>query len=1634
MNICRRRLYFRLCLWMGGLLSLLSGVGTASAQLWECAAAGGSAQCPKPDTTEFSCLGSFLLGDSQPCTGLGFPGPQCVTEDEALENAITNYSKLPPPPCGKPSYGPLCPSYWNPHEVGYELGEVRWVRNAYVANVPMLVEGSCVVRSDPYCGSPDIPNRFYGAIGNCVRNITCPAGSARYGDVCKTARSKVCKLGNPMDCVTGEKTQAESDITRAGSGPLEFTRYYASSGFYEPRGSGPQTPEQHHYRILGPNWRHTYQRAIQPEPAVAGQPAMMTVMRPDGDYHHFRWLGGQWTGNKDEPDTLQELVSQGQRVGWRYQSADNAVELYDADGQLQSISLVSGQILTMQYSTPSTPAATAPFEGLLIAVEDSNGRTLQLRYDALARVAKVIDADGNEHTYAYSVSNALTGVTRPGGATRTYLYNEAAHNLNYYAGTLLTGIVDENGQRYGTYRYSHNRVNEEWHGSAYADRLAITYSSGAAPPYYFARTTGALGNFEQRDLVAVAGAVKEAGRKLCATENCSSVIAESRRSYDANGNLTATVDYRGTVTDFDFNDRGQELLRRENFAEPQSCPAPSTYYSSNYGSSCATGTCWSTAPFPGSSSGAPLGWNNWYYSCLQPNGPATQTRSVETDWHAAFNVPVERRIRDAANLLEARTQWAYNSRGQVVAKCEYDAADAAAAAYVCSATVDPPPAAKVRRWTHAYCEAPDVAASNSDCPVLGYLKSSNGPRSINDAGMNGADDVTTYIYYSVTDESGCGVVGGACHRKGDQRAVIDALGHRLETVAYDRAGRPRRTRDPNGVVTDLAYDGNGRLLSRTVRALPGGAPDPQDAAVSFAYDATGLITRVTQPDGAYLNYAYDDAHRLTTVTNGLGHRIVYTLDAAGNRTREEMFDATYDAGVPGQGLRYAMAWQYNALSRIVRSMNASGGVTRDSMPFDGGGLLDGYDGAGNNVQFKNGLNVQTRQSYDALDRLTRTMRDYGGTDPQTADATTEYVYDARDNVRSIKDPDNLVTTYAYDGLGNLTALDSPDTGHSAYHYDRAGNRTGMTDGRGVTSSYSYDASGRLRAIAYPTSSLDVAFHYDEPDAATGCSGSHPLGNLTRLVDSSGVTTYCYDRQGKTTKKTQVTAGTALAVGYAYSASGRVSTMTYPSGGIASYTYDAAGRPVGLSWKSSPSAAPVTVVSSATYLPFGPLDVTTFGNGRVLTKSYDKDYIVDSVVSSAADGLAIDFGRDAAGQITSATASGSSPSSRSYVYDNLSRLTRVNDGGGQLVEDYAYNKTGDRTLKQFAGQPAQVYTYLAGTHRLGSAAGVARSYDANGNTTNRGDGVTLDYDDRNYLAGAAVPGNPTSYDYTGHGERVLKSQNSGATPVVRRYVYDEDGKLISEQSTDVVTGQLAWTEYLFLGSTVVALVRDTGVSYLETDHLGTPRIAVNLATNTKEWEWSLFDSAFGEHAAQTVAGGGPVALRYPGQWLDAETGLHYNYFRSYEATTGRYLESDPLGLDGGSSTYQYALSSPLSYLDASGLLSAKVRDCVCKNITVHGMVSVAWGAVLQARKQGGKWNDPVLRPCENYLYAYTAVTEGDSEFLIHAGVDVHHAAKYVRPNTSPPNDEAHHAGHEGAFDAGRGKSWKDCDVICRDGFD
>jgi RHS repeat-associated protein len=1083
----------------------------------------------------------------------------------------------------------------------------------------------------------------------------------------------------------------------------------------------------------------------------------------------------------------------------------------------------------------------------------------------------------------------LTTVLYPGTTVpRQYHYE----NPNYWSA--LTGITDERGVRLATYTYYADGKVES------ATRAPNSFSGGVGR-HHFAygaastAVTDPLGTQVSYTIAKIAGLLRvTATSGPCQT--CGSASAK-RTTYTAAGLIDQESDHRDVITDYTVDSRNRETQRID-----------------------------AAGIYPATDELLP------------------ERRSTETDWHPSLNLPTERRTRDGADTLVARTAFAYNGRGETVARCSVDPTIAAASTYICGSLAVAPLGVRQTRTT--YCELdpavnltlPDPIGSpnenlNRGCPVIGLIRRIDGPRT-------DVNDRTTYEY-RLADHSSCASAPTTCpFRRGDLWKVTNALGHVTEYMIRDGAGRVKRQKDANGTIIDLTYHPRGWLATRTVRAnATEDVSSVEDATTQIDYDATGNVIRVTQPDTTFLRYWYDDANRLTSIstsnTAGAGERVVYTLDAAGNRTKEDTFD-------PSGALKRQLARQYNALSQLRSLVNA---------PYAGQADLDAeavkkttftYDPNGNQDLSTDPLSTVTDNDYDPLNRLIKTIGDKGVA-AGDINATTKYTYDARDNLRTVVDPKNLTTSYTYDGLNNLTQLVSPDTGTTMYGHDAAGNRLSQTDARGVTSSYSYDALNRLTGITYPDAALNVGFAYDQTNAVTGCTSSFPLGRLTRMTDQSGTTTFCYDRRGNVLRKLQVTAGTQFVADMTFTTADRIATITYPDGGRVRYGRDAQGRITTVYWRPAGVGTETTVVSAATWLPFGPLSSLTFGNGRTLAKGYDQNYWIDTVNGTPA-GLSLDFTTNDVGNIVG-LAVGAAASNRVYGYDDLNRLATVATGTAANVEAFSYDATGNRLSKRVGAAAAVPYAYPTASHRLQSTGGVARSYDGLGNTVTRGASgfPAFRYDARNRLStvvnsvcASLNPGycNPppacdpetrpclptevylvdetaAAYSYNGRGERVRKWR-AGAQDW--RFSYDESGRLQGEYSA---TGA-ALQQFIWMDDQPVAVIDGGTLRYIESDHLNTPRALIDPARNVAVWRWDLNGSAFGENAANEDpdADGTPVTfnLRFPGQYLDAETGLHYNYFRDYEPGTGRYVESDPIGLDGGTSSYGYANGSALRYLD------------------------------------------------------------------------------------------------------------------------
>jgi len=352
--------------------------------------------------------------------------------------------------------------------------------------------------------------------------------------------------------------------------------------------------------------------------------------------------------------------------------------------------------------------------------------------------------------------------------------------------------------------------------------------------------------------------------------------------------------------------------------------------------------------------------------------------------------------------------------------------------------------------------------------------------------------------------------------------------------------------------------------------------------------------------------------------------------------------------------------------------------------------------------------------------------------------------------------------------------------------------------------------------------------------------------------------------------------------------------------------------------SGSTSSPPTVVSNVVWMPFGPVASYTLGNGEAVTRTYDANYRLTDLTSNPSI-FNLHFARDVMGDISGrGPAPGANPATETYQYDPLYRLTSVTDAG-TVLESYTYNRVGDRLSKTATGPDVDVgtYYYTSGTHQLASIGNATRAYDANGNTTGSvvgGQTYGFAYNARQRPVLAQANGLTVgTYIYNALGQRV-----DSAAATTERFDYDEAGHLIGTYGVGPKRIYV-WLDDLpiaLVDNTVNGSVTTSTVNYVIADQLGTPRAVTNGA-GTVLWGWGYQGNPFGEQQP-TSSTGYVLNLRYPGQYYDAETGTVYNGFRNYEPGLGRYLQSDPIGLNGGISTYAYVGNDPLSGIDPLGL--------------------------------------------------------------------------------------------------------------------
>lgn len=736
--------------------------------------------------------------------------------------------------------------------------------------------------------------------------------------------------------------------------------------------------------------------------------------------------------------------------------------------------------------------------------------------------------------------------------------------------------------------------------------------------------------------------------------------------------------------------------------------------------------------------------------------------------------------------------------------------------------------------------------------ALGLLESETGPRT----------DLPQVIRYTYD-------------AAGNLATVTDALNRVTRVNSVDASGRPTSITDANNVVTLMNYDPAGRIASVSRQG-------PVPATTGFAYDANGLLTTITAPNNVTLTYGYDDAHRLTSIRDGAGNAMAFQLDPLGNRLQTQVQSSSAQ-------VLMANSATFDSLGRLLTSIGAASQTSAYQ-----------YDGNSNVTRLTDPRNGITQTAYDGLNRIKQTTDALNG--------VTKLAYDGQDNVTSVTDAKLHATSYTVNGFGFVTQVVSPDSGTTSYTYDLAGNVKTRTDARRIVTTYTYDALNRPLTRTFSTTAENVTYGYD---ATAG--GNYGIGRLTSVTDAAGTASFTYDAYGNRISEKRTIGTNVYTTGYDYDLAGNLTRVTYPSGMIVNFQRDGLGNVSGVTMQQGAAGSPVTLASGIAYMPFGPLQSATLGNGIQLTNSFDLDYRLTRMrAAGAATVQDLSFGYNAAGHVNSVTDAVSAGLSQTFDYDLLGRVTRGTGGFG--TDNYTYDAVGNRLTRSLVNgaTTSTTYTYTSSNNQLATmttgSTVLSFTYDANGARASVKAGKTvqstLTYNSDARLATAGT----ASLKYNAFGERSIETVTGGGT----HFIFAADGTVLAEHSPQ---GALV-RNYVYLNGVPLALVDAAGtVSYVLNDHIGQPQKMLNASGAVI---WHRVAGVYGESVSQPVGSLGSNPLRFPGQQHSAAAGFSYNMFRNYDPSTGRYLETDPLGVGGGINLYAYVGANPVNGTDPTGL--------------------------------------------------------------------------------------------------------------------
>ncbi|WP_241779591.1 DUF6531 domain-containing protein [Streptomyces natalensis] len=742
-------------------------------------------------------------------------------------------------------------------------------------------------------------------------------------------------------------------------------------------------------------------------------------------------------------------------------------------------------------------------------------------------------------------------------------------------------------------------------------------------------------------------------------------------------------------------------------------------------------------------------------------------------------------------------------------------------------------------------------------------------------------------------------------------AVTDPLGNTTRTT-YDAHDRPLQITDPLGNATHLTYDEDGHLVS-VIR--------PDGSTSTAAYTDLGLPAEITGPDGLTLRQEYDTKGNRVAVTDPTGHTTRFTYDERGHLTSvSDPLGSTTRIECDAAGLPLTVTdplgavttFRRDTFGRVTSVVDPLGNTTHlrwtpeghlaTRINPDGTQEAWSYDGEGNRTATTDPLGQVTTFEYGHFDQLK------ARTDPDGA--RHEFVHDTELKLMKVTNPQGLTWRYEYDEAGRLISETDFDGRTQTYTQDATGRLTSRTTPLGHTIRFTHDALGRT--TAKNVNGELTTFTYDA------------AGHLTQITGPDSELTYTRNESGRVVAET-VNGHTTT---FTYDALGRRQSRTTPTGAVSAWTYDAAGQRTRLDVSGRTLAFEHDARGQELSRTLG--DITIANQFDALGR------LTDQQVTSAAKTIqhrAYTYRAD--GNLTGIDDHLNGP--RLFELDAVGRVTTVS--AHNWTESYAYDSAGNQTHATWPDRhPApeargeRAYT---GT-RINRAGAVRYEYDAAGRTTLRQktrlsrkpDTWHYTWDPEDRLIACTTPDGTTwRYCYDPLGRRTAKLRlTPDGQSIAEQVNFTWDGTTLCEQTTlvygDPRQTTLTWDHQ---GLTPVTQRERRTTSHtpqhetdqrffaIVTDLVGTPTELLDEAgtiaarTRTTLWGTTTWNTSA---AAYTP-------LRFPGQYFDLESGLHYNFHRYYDPETARYATPDPLGLTPAPNPATY-VHNPYIWSDPLGL--------------------------------------------------------------------------------------------------------------------